>query len=98
MPLYITDRQAEEIETFENAKDREQLLSDAQRVYSYVARNQWITENDLREYGDRNGIDPDRMTQALGFLDEAGKLHRVDLDSPPAVVDAEEPQSEQAEA
>lgn len=57
----------------------QEILGDAGRVYQYIRSNEWITEAKLRSYGERNGIDPDRMTTVLDFLQGAGRLHAANL-------------------
>lgn len=72
---YITDKKAAELSSLPtDAADREQVLVDAGRVLLYVRRNEFISEDELRAYGERNDLGPDRMNAALAFLRETGQL------------------------
>lgn len=77
----MTDKQAEETPTLQESEDREQLLADAGRVYRYVTRNKLIEEDDLRRYGERNDLSPDRLNAAINFLSETDQLILVPSDA-----------------
>lgn len=79
MPSYLTAKQVTEIQTLQGLDEaaRTELLADATRVERYVARNRFIEEEDLRQYGERNDLPPDRLNAALGFLTETGRLVKL---------------------
>ena len=82
MGLLVTDRELERVFVGDLEPDGvRQVVDDAGRVYSYVRRNEWLDEGELRRYGERNGIGPDRMNRALRLLRETGKLSLVPLDA-----------------
>lgn len=86
---YITDQQASEIPALAELpdSDRQTILADAARVHTYVQRNAWISDEDLRLYGERNDLPPDRLNAALALLCDTGQLYRQE-DRPGAVTDA----------
>lgn len=77
---YITDTHAAEIPALASLDDagRQEILADADRVHAYIARNAWIGDADLRAYGERNGLPPDRLTAALALLDQTGRVIGID--------------------
>lgn len=79
MPSFFTAKQADEIQALQGLDEeaRDALLADASRVENYVARNRGIEEGDLREYGERNDLPPDRLNAALAFLTETGRLVKL---------------------
>ena len=90
MSRFLTDRKAAEIPSLPgDPLERDRLLSDASRVYRFVRQNEFIDEDELRRYGDRNDVDPDRMNAALTFLQETGQL--VVLPDSPVVPEPAQP-------
>lgn len=77
--MFVTDRQIEQIPTLKdlNPGQRLEALADAERIYRYVRRNEFIDETDLRAYGERNGLNPDRMNTALAILEATDRLHNI---------------------
>lgn len=73
---YVTDTELARLPALENldTQGRDQALTDAGRVYRYVGRNEWLTEDELRAYGERNDLPPDRLNRALTLLADAGKI------------------------
>lgn len=51
-----------------------QAAADVVAVYDYANAQPGITEPSLRAWGEGQSITPDRMTVALGLLNDAGKL------------------------
>jgi hypothetical protein len=79
MTRYISDEYVETVPELANIprEDLPGVLADAERVYKYVKQNEHITETDLRAYGERNDIPPDRMNQVLPVLTQTGRLVEV---------------------
>lgn len=86
---YITDQHAADIPGLADLdpKDQRQVLADAGRVYTRVQRQPWITDTELREYGERNDLPPDRMNAALALLEQTNQLLPVE-DRPGHVTEA----------
>jgi hypothetical protein len=86
---FITADTLEGIESIKalSEEDRATVLVDAERVRKYVQRHPWIEEEELRRYGERNDLPPDRLNAALAFAIEAGQL--VGIGPTPDVDDAD---------
>lgn len=76
---YLTDKHADTIGALDGLDQagRAQALADAERVYNYVRRNENIDDDELRQYGERNELPPDRLNTALAVLTETGRLLAV---------------------
>jgi hypothetical protein len=79
---YVTDAQVGDLTVFQDKspEDRAQVLVDAGDVYGYVHANPWVSDGDLRAWGEQRDLGPDRMNDALGFLRQVGKI--VDMNDP----------------
>lgn len=87
MPRYLTDQKVAEIPCLQPLDDagRLQVLADANVVYVQVRANEFVTDTDLRAWGEQNSLDPDRMNLALAFLDQTDQLTSIPDDPPPIV-------------
>lgn len=79
MPRYVTDKALEEIPALQaqEPEQRAQTLADADAVYAYVRRNEWITEDRLRKWAERRDLNPDRLNVALELLAQTGRLTTI---------------------
>lgn len=80
--MYITDRKLQEIPGLAELDDagKLQALQDAERIYRHVRRNEFIDETELRAYGERNDLNPDRLNVALGLLQDTGRLMLIPVE------------------
>lgn len=51
-----------------------ETVQDITALYHQVAANPGISDADLRAWGEKQSIHPDRMTRALRLLQDSGKL------------------------
>jgi len=86
---YVTDTELGRFPTLEalDPAQRDQALADASRVHRYIARNEWIAEEDLRAYGERNDLPPDRLNTALSLLADTGKIATFGAPPPPVIAE-----------
>lgn len=73
---YLTAARAEQYESLQGIDNdqKAQILADANRVERHISRNDFIDDDQLRRYGERNDLPPDRINAALAFLTEAGRI------------------------
>lgn len=79
MPRYVTDKALEEIPALREQEpdQRAQTLADADAVYAFVRRNEWITEDDLRVWSEGQSMSPDRLNVALELLAQTARLNII---------------------
>lgn len=79
MTSWITRRTADKLPSLKDLNDqaRAQLLTDADRIERHVRRNEFIDDAELRRYGERNDLPPDRLNPALAFLEQTGQLLKL---------------------
>lgn len=77
MPRYV--KALEEIPALQAQppEQRAQTLADADAVYAYVRRNEWVTEEKLRVWAERREMSPDRLNVALELLAQTGRLTAI---------------------
>lgn len=63
----------------------EQGLEDGETVWSYIREHEWLAETDLRQWGEAQGIGPDRMNIALDVLSSSKRARRLNISEPVAV-------------
>lgn len=78
MTLFMTDKQVDDQDALREAEDPKQVLEDANRVYNYLNRSGPLSEDELRKYGERNGLPPDRLNPALALLQANGQIIAAD--------------------
>lgn len=91
MQRYVTDQQVSTITELQGSTPDEQAqaFQDAEQVYSFLRRSESqrefdVPEDSLRKWAEQQGLDPDRLTRAVGVLVGSGRVLTFP-DSPPDV-------------
>ena len=74
---YVTDTKAATLTLPGDPVARQALLADATAIYQHVNTNEFIKDDDLRTWADTQGITPERVTAAITFALETGRLVRL---------------------
>ncbi len=75
--LYAADTtiaQTPSLQALPDDKARQQALDDAGRLYTYLKRNPWASQDELATYGERNQFPPDRLNVARDVLLDLGRI------------------------
>lgn len=78
---YVTDKRLAEIPALANLDPdvMSNLLTDAAHIYGFLRRSEaqredWVPDDALRAWADRQGLSPERVNAALGLLQDDGRV------------------------
>lgn len=84
MRLFLTDTHVRDM-GLEPGDHLEQAFADAAALWEQLNREPWQAEHEVRNWGEREGIGPDRFNAAMEVLQASGRVYALNRAAAQAV-------------